>query len=189
MTKGCKFWDDPTRYCGQRDNSLEQYLFSSGQAGFETCGPTAAVNALKAIGYEIETETPGGYNPQPEDVLFLFMNDRRNWPQFQVIRPNLTPGKLPGNRVPQYYPWSIEQVFGVTDVEFLWGPTFGNVAINVTQGRAVQLCMTKGHFVTFVAFDDSTNELVYWDPMEGGFGKRLKAADFAQFEPYYILYK
>lgn len=165
MTKGAEHWQDPNRYHSQENNPTEAYnkarLASRATYWLETCGPTAAVNAMAAMGYDLTVTTRGVYNPQPEEVLMDFLNDPRNDAELDRIRE--LSEDIPENQVPQFYPYAVLQVFGVP-AAFDWGTAWGQIVADLDNGRAVMVCLKEpGHYIAIVAYDAHANELVFHD--------------------------
>jgi hypothetical protein len=197
MIKGLTFWNDKSKYSVQMDNPTEQYnIEKNGKAGYtESCGPTSAINILAAGGKNIQVITPGKWEPQPEQVLWDYFNDPRNFEKFKAARPDLAPGTYPGNRIAQYYPVAIREVFG-QECKFIMGFNFSAAVLAIQNGKGVQICLKKpGHFIPLVAFDDTTKELIYNDPYpdrfsdKNGFNRRMGEAEFkTNVQPYAIIY-
>jgi hypothetical protein len=168
MILGAKLWDDKSTYYSQLNNPLETFLKKLGVKGWlETCGPTAAINCLAALGYDLTIKYPGGWEPQPESVLEDWLNDPRNYPEMKLARPNLDPSTYPGNRIPQYYPIAVMRVFGKHG-QYIEGLPFEIVCRKLEEGCTVQLCLIEpGHFIGAVAYDKDTNEIIYRDPWKG----------------------
>jgi len=196
MIKGTDRWHDV--YYSQENNPTEAFLkaaMGTLKSWLESCGPTAAVNCLAAMGLNVRIECPGIYKPQPEEVLMDYFNDPRNEAKLKEIRD--LPESIPENRVPQFYPQAVYDVFRQRCI-FRWGPSFGGVADHVSDGRAVQLCLKKpGHYIAIIAYDDVKDELIFNDPWGGRFkdGKsgrhrRLNRTEFFDnVQNYYILYR
>jgi hypothetical protein len=199
MINGAAFWDDRSRYYTQTNNSVERMLQRyDARASVVTCGPSASVNCLAAIGADVESISPGRYRPQPEDVLALWFHDYRNWPTLAKIRSATDPAKsvYSPHEVPQYYPAAIKSVFDV-DARFQWGRGFDDVIDDVETGHPVMVNLKPGsigHFVSIVAYDDQADELIYHDswpegiPGHNGFAVRLNRDDFQNTEPYKIVF-
>lgn len=197
VIKGLVGWQDRDRYYTQTNNSIETFNKSDGKTkGWsESCGPTSATTLVAMMGTNVEVTTPGGWKPQPEQVLWDYLNDPRNFPKFKTARPNLEPGLVPGNRVPQYYPVAVQEVFGRTGA-FREGLKFDDVAQWVAAGKGVQLCLKDpGHYIPVVAFDDTTNELIFHDPFPlrfpdgNGFSRRLTKDEFQKnVQTYGVFY-
>lgn len=195
MIRGAPHWSDRSRYYTQTNNPTEEMLRKSGNSSYlETCGPTAAVNCLASLGVPVAIRCPGPYRPQPEEVLVDYFNDPRNYDALRIERDNLDPASLPGNRVPQYYPLAVREVFG-SKASFHWGKSWENIKNKLEHGHAVQLCLRKpGHYIAAVAFDDSTDEIIFhdsWPARVGGdgFACRMDIAEFtSNVEPFFIVF-
>lgn len=197
MISGAGYWDDRDRYYSQENNPTEAFLKATIDSRFfwlESCGPTSAVNCLSAMGFRTDVECPGAYEPQPEEVLMDFFNDPRNKAKLDAVR--VVADNIPENRVPQYYPVGVKEVFDAV-CEFKWGPTFKVVADLVSSGHAVQVCLVKpSHYIAVVAYDTIKKELVYHDSHgsrfadgKGGFARRMTEDEFkSNVQPYYIVY-
>ncbi len=198
MIRGTVHWSDRKRYYSQANNPTEALLkatMGNLKSWLESCGPTAAINCLASMGYDVHIVCPGEYKPQPEEVLMDYFNDPRNLETLKEIRD--LPESIPENRVPQFYPKAVREVFG-RPCEFRWGPTFGNIILHVEDGHAVQLCLKKpGHYIAVLAYDDSERELIFNDPWgerfkdgRSGWGRRLTQEEFeTNVQNYFILYK
>ena len=198
MIHGTEFWNKKGKYFSQTNNPTEAFLkaaMGNLKSWLESCGPTAAVNCLAAMGKNVEIECPGTYKPQPEEVLMDYFNDPRNSQKLKEIRD--LPDDIPENRVPQFYPQAVYDVFQQRCI-FRWGPSFESVADHVSNGRAVQLCLKKpGHYIAIIAYDDGEKELIFNDPWgerfkdgKSGRHRRLIQNEFlTNVQPYYILYQ
>ncbi len=196
MIHGTRFATDRDRYYIQTNNPTEQLLKKrEGEGWLESCGPSAAVNCLATLGYDLVILCPGVYKPQPEEVLMDFFNDPKNYAKFAEIRKDLDPVSFPGNRVPQWYPYAVQQVFAAT-ASFVWGSELEKITQFLKRGFAVQLCLKKpGHYIAVVAYDDETNELIFNDswpdrfPDKNGFNRRMGADEYKRnVKPWAILY-
>jgi hypothetical protein len=196
MIKGVQFWNDKGCYYTQSNNPTEEILRKRSDGNWlVSCGPSAAVTCIAAMGFDVTVSTPGAYKPQAEEVLMDFFNDPRNYAVLSKARPDTPPDVWHGNEVPQFYPVAVRDVFGVSAV-FVWGADFDKVAVLLQEGRAVQLCLVKpGHYIAAVAFDDQKRELIFNDPWPGrfadnnGFNRRMGEAEFkANVKPYHITY-
>jgi len=187
MIYGCKDWKNPEAFYIQTNNPTEDILRKSGLVNYlETCGPTAAVNCLAAMGRNVRIDTPGGYLPQPEEILTDFFNDPRNYPALQKERPDIKPTDYLGNQVPQYYPLAIKEVFGCS-ASFTFAD-WNRIVDYLKEGMACQICFVKpGHFVAAIAYDDTAKEIIYNDPM-GKFHARLPEAQQGNIKNYCIYY-
>jgi len=195
MIKGVKFWNARECYFVQTNNPTEEILRKrSDGVWLVSCGPSAAVTCIAAMGFDVSIKTPGGYAPQSEEVLMDFFNDPRNYPTLQKARPETPPDMWHGNEIPQFYPVAVKSVFGVT-AHFEWKADFDKAAAELSAGKAVQLCLKKpGHYIAAVAYDDERDEIIFNDPLPGrfkdgnGFNRRLKRIDFSNVKPFRIVY-
>ena len=176
MIRGALFWEMRTLYSVQTNNPTEAMLKKRREASWlESCGPTAAINCLVTAGQSTLISTPGGWEPQPEEVLLDYFHDYRNasllgsyeWP----------------NRVMALYEPAIKAVFGVrvAVLPFRWAILIDDLVAGCT----VQLLLKEpGHYIAAVAYDDETDEVLYWDswpdrfPDKKGFNVRLKREEF-----------
>jgi len=195
MIRGAPHWADRSRYYTQTNNPTEEQIRKSGaRSWLETCGPTAAVNCLAALGCAIDIRCPGPYRPQPEEVLADFFNDPRNYEALQKERTDIAPASLPGNRVPQYYPLAVREVFGV-QAGFAWVKDWIALVDYLVTGKAVQFCLkSPGHYLAAVAYDDMTDEIIYhdsWPARVGGdgFACRMALAEYqTNVQPFAVIY-
>lgn len=200
MIKGATFWDDREKYFVQTNNPTEEMLRKSlieKRTGYlESCGPTSALNCLAALGYFVTILTPGGYKPQPEEILTDFFNDPLNDREFERIRSGIQIANIPENRVPQYYPYAVRTVFEA-EAEFRWLKDWKEVTELLTKGSAIQLCLkSPGHYIAALAYDPEADEIVYNDPWPArsglknkGFNERMKKVEYeANVEGYVIVY-
>ncbi len=197
--KGVRFWNDRGRYYSQENNPTEAYLKATRHdrdSWLESCGPTAAVNCLAAMGKSVDITCPGTFKPQPEEVLMDFFNDPRIKDDLREIRSNSVVDMLPENRVPQYYPHGVYAVFGVRG-RFEWGNEWESIVKELDRGRAVQLCLKNpGHYIAVLAYDTQTRELIYNDPWgarfpdgKGGHNRRLSTRELREnVQPFRITY-
>jgi len=161
MIKGAKNWDKKSFHYYQTNNPTDSILTKIFKKKYlETCGPTAAVMCLLAIDKDVKITCPGTYSIQTEEVLSDWFND----PKVAHLREAIRKGVdyIPGNRIPQFYPEAVKHVYGFHDAEFKWTK---NIAGFLWSGHSVQLCLKKpGHFVTAVAYDDYSGDIIYHDP-------------------------
>ncbi|MFC1238402.1 C39 family peptidase [Treponema vincentii] len=196
MIKGVKFWNARECYFVQTNNPTEEILRKrSDGVWLVSCGPSAAVTCIAAMGFDVSIKTPGGYAPQSEEVLMDFFNDPRNYSELKAARPETPPDMWHGNEIPQFYPVAVKSVFGVKAC-FEWTAPFETVIAELQAGKAVQLCLKKpGHYIAAVAYDDVSDEVIFNDPLPGrfkdgnGFNRRLKRADFSNVKPFRIVYE
>lgn len=200
MIHGAKYWDDPDKKYSQENNAIENLLSTfTGKNQLETCGPTACINALATTGHNVDITMRGGADLQPEDVMTIWLNDPRNEPLLRLARGDIDPGDYMDNRVPQYYPIAVKKIFR-TEAVFSWGADFPSIAKCVSVGQAVVVLLKKpGHYITFKAYDDKTEELIYDDPWSKNpwpeslrgtspFSRRLKDRDFDNIDNFKIVF-
>lgn len=203
MIRGTKFWSDKDKYYTQTNNPTEEMLrkrLPKGPDGvvsgiFESCGPTAAVNCLASLGANIVVKTPGGFEPQPEEVLTGYFNDPRNYDALRKVGTGIDPAALPGNEVAAWYPLAVKAVFGAI-CQFVGKLDFEMAAKTVYNGSAIQVCMKiPGHFVALVAYDDEKKEFVINDSWGGrfsdgnGFNRRMTKDEFlSNVKPLCLIY-
>jgi hypothetical protein len=213
MIKGATYWNDKNRVYAQTNNPTEEILRKrigeippdilallrqANAAGYlESCGPTAAVTCLDCMGSPVAIRTPGGWDMQPEGVLADWFNDPRNYPAMRMVRGDAEadPERIPGNRVPQFYPVAVKHVFG-SGCSFLWLDNPEQAIDHIVAGRAVQLCLkTPGHYIAAVAYDDVTREIIYNDPWPGrhedgnGYNRRMTEAEWrVNLAPFSVVY-
>ena len=181
----------------QTNNPTEEQLRKHGVGSWlETCGSTAAVNCLAALGWDLTIVCPGPYQPQPEEVLADWMNDPRNYGELREARPDWNPEAAPGNRVADYYPRAVAAVFAAR-AEYVPLADRERLVEHLVAGRALQLClMPPGHYVAAVAYDQDTQEIVYHDSWPGrvkewngdGFARRMTRTEEAAIQPYVVVY-
>ena len=196
MIKGVQFWNDRACYFVQSNNPTEEILRKrSDGIWLVSCGPSAAVTCIAAMGFDVEVKTPGDYKPQSEEVLMDFFNDPRNYSQLKAARPETPPDMWHGNEIPQFYPVAVQSVFGIK-ARFEWTAPFEKVIAELQAGKAVQLCLKNpGHYIAAVAYDDERDEIIFNDPWPGrfkdgnGFNRRLKRVDFSNVKPFRIVYE
>jgi hypothetical protein len=166
---GAPFYNDRNRFYVQTNNPTDIYLRKvGGREWLETCGPTAAVNCLASLGHDLTCSTPGGYQPQPEEILHDWMNDPRKEDVRESIRKGV--GEIPGNRVPQFYPRAVFDVFGARG-EFLFTHSWDFIIEKMYEKKAVQVCLVSpGHYLAIVAYDPEMNDLIYNDSWPGRTG-------------------
>lgn len=196
MIKGAPYWNDRNHYYVQTNNPTETLLKKVRLTDWlESCGPTAAVNCISALGYDVTITCPGPYRPQPEEVLTDFFNDPVNFEKLERIR-QVDDQYLPKNRIPQLYPYAVKKVFGVP-ARFAWLSDFSDIADCFYIGSTVQLCLENpGHYVAVIAYDEEVDELIYNDPWPdrfpdgNGFNRRMDKTEYQDnVKPYAIIYR
>lgn len=202
MIYGAKYYNDKACHYSQTNNPTEEVLrkvdLGDGDKDhnwLETCGPTSALNCMAAIGHNVMIKTPGGYLPQPEEVLSDYFNDPRNYATLNEIRRETPGDKWMGNRIPQFYPTAVYSVFGV-QAHFGYF-THESVINRLKEGKTYQACLINpGHYISIVAYDSDTNEFIYNDSWlsrpglkNGGFNERMTVEQFqSNCRPYGIFY-
>lgn len=186
MIKGARHWNnrDLSMYV-QTNNAAESF------APLEACGPTAAVMCIAALGERVDVHCPGPWRPQPEDVLHLWFLDPRNIATLRAIRDL---SDVPGNRVPQYYPRAVAEVFAVR-CDFVYTNKLGAIQARLDDGHTVQLCLEQpGHYIAVLAYDTDTGELIYNDPWPArvggdGFNRRMGREEYERnVQPFALIY-
>lgn len=195
MIHGAPFWNDRGRiFFSQENNPTEQLLKKRKNKGWlESCGPTAAVSCLAALDYDLNVCCPGSYKPQPEEILMDFFNDPRNYAAFEKIRRDTDPISFPGNRIPQWYPHAVKEVFGAVG-DFVFTNEIGVTISALKKAHAVMLCLIEpSHFIAAVAYDDETKEIIYNDSWPSrwsdgnGFNRRMNEEDFEKNVKNYVI--
>lgn len=196
MIHGAKHWNDLSRYYVQTNNPTEEILRKRSDGNWlVSCGPSAAVGCLAAMGHPISIKCPGRYQPQPEETLMDYFNDPRKYKNLQRARPEINPAEWHGNEIPQFYTIAVPEVFGV-DADFRWCNSINKVATELFKGHAVQLNLeTPGHYIAAVAWDDQTREIIFNDPWpvrfpnKDGFNRRMSEEEFrTNTKPFIIVY-
>lgn len=195
MIHGATHWSDRTQFYIQGNNAVEGFLKKkAGSSWLESCGPSAAVNCIAAIGGDLEVKCPGSYNPQPEDTLFLFFNDPRNYGDMSDEYSGVSPHAIPANRVMQWYPLAVSSVFGAhAQYRHINGYELTQL---LTAGQPVQILLRKpSHFIAAVAWDDKSRKVVYNDswperfPDGNGFNRDIDLDELMNnCEPYGVVY-
>jgi len=197
-----EYGNDPDIYITQTNNPTETLLgkirlHTPGLTALQSCGPSSAAMAIAAIhGYDfLKITTPGGYEPQPEEVLMDFFNDPRNKEEFIKIRSNFNTDRINFNEVPQYYPFAVSQVFGVK-ASFEWGAKFDQIYKDIEKGYSTQIALKNpGHYVTIVGCNNENKSIIYHDPWPQRFAdnngyKRIMSFDELKnnVKPYRVVY-
>jgi hypothetical protein len=92
MIKGVKFWNGRDCYYTQTNNPTEEILRKRPDRDWlVSCGPSAAVTCIAAMGFPVLCECPGSYVPQSEEVLKDFFHDPRNYAELKKARPDTPP--------------------------------------------------------------------------------------------------
>lgn len=178
-------------YFKQTNNVIESFTKKKYKKKYlESCGNTSATMGscmMSKNPLDIEVAKNGIWQCQPEDYLFLHMNDEKNYKKFLAVRKLDLKNKYPGNRVPQYYPVALDEVFNIK-CEFVWKAT-KNYWINTIRNKnVIMICLRKpGHYILLHNFDTSTEEFIFSDPWSSR--KGLKNKGFFERITYDILRK
>ncbi len=186
---GTSHWNDRNKAYYQQSNNPTEHMLKvrlpHGISWLETCGPTAAINCIASMGNPVEIYTPGGYLPQPEEVLSDWFNDPQNFERMKHIWSVLSPEEVAGNEVLDWYPLALRQVFDVA-AHLVSDLTAQDAVAHLCSGGALQICLkSPGHYLALVAYDDITNEFIYHDswaerwPEGDGFCRRMTMNEFA----------
>jgi len=187
MIEGALYHDDRTRYCIQTNNPTEQILRKRREADWlESCGPTAAVNCLSALGHNVAVLCPGAWQPQPEEILLDWFHDPRNARFVGSV-------EMP-NRVLSLYVPAVEAVFGIQTI--VVPLRLDALREYLETNHAVQLLLKQpGHYIAAVAWDSETEEILYWDSWpdrfadKDGFNKRMSSREYqVNTHPTGVLY-
>jgi hypothetical protein len=149
----------------------------------ETCGPSAAINCLSALGYNLDISTSAGkVNIQPEDFLMTWMMNN-----VETLKKVRNVNNILPNEVPQFYPLAVKSVFNA-EAEFKYIKDFDVVAKLIKDGdKAVEVCI-PGHYIAFIGFDDEKNELIYHDSFSGPSKRMTKERYDKDVSSWIILY-
>lgn len=196
MRTGARHWNDRNYYYIQTNNPTEQALKTYGKdVWLVSCGPTAAINCVAAIGAVVTVHAPSGkWTFQPEECLLDFMLDPRSEPKLNAIRD--LPTSISNQEVPQYYPYAVNMLFGVT-ARFLFTDSYDTVAAHIRDQGTAQICLrSPGHYLAVVAVDETSGELVYNDSWpqrhddSNGFNRVMTKNEFEnECQPFVILYE
>lgn len=189
---------NPDAYYSQTNNVVETILAKTkADRKLETCGPTSATIIVDALGKLVPITTPGGWRPQPEDILAAWFNDPRNYDEMKKYRDGVDPAEIMGNEVPQWYPPALKAVFGV-ESKFSWGMSFDVIWTALGEGRGVLATLKKpGHYIAIVGFDTDAREVIFHDPWPGdpwparyagtpGQCRRLTELELVNLQPFRV---
>ncbi len=128
----------------------------------ESCMIASAVIGCAATGHDVELWD----GVQPEDYLMNWVNNPHNYDLLRSIRRDTDPEVWMCNRIPQYIPVAVREIFGA-DSLFVSGVKDQVSSILKEQG-AIQVCYRDpGHAVLVVEYDTDTNTVVVVDPVKG----------------------
>lgn len=162
---GTLYWADASKYYKQNNNPIEKW-----SKKLVSCGPSAAINCLAAMGLLPVARKTGEYEHQPEQDLFDAMNDEKNQPLLYRVRGDEDAKKYPANEIPQFYPPILKMLYNI-DAEFVWTHDWSYITEELKRKRAVMLCLEKpGHFIAAVAYNTVKDLIIYRDPYYGRTG-------------------
>jgi len=156
-------------YFSQENNVIETFTKKKYKKNYlESCGNTCGTMGscmMSKKPKDIEVAKPKIWQAQPEDYLFLYMNDFRLYKEFLSIRKLDLKNEYPGNRVPQYYPNALKAVFDI-DAIFIWDVNKNYLINEIRKKNVVQICLKKpGHYILLTNFDTMTEEFIFCDPL------------------------
>jgi hypothetical protein len=194
---GCTRWADPDAFYSQENTPTEHLLKfrSPTSSPLETCGPSASLNYQASVGCSVDFETPGGYAPQPEEVLTDWFNDPRNFVRMRAAWKGLDPAVMLGQEADPWYPLGVEEVFG-NRCDFVGALTADQVVNHLKLGRALQACLKDPrHFIAIVAADEARRQFILKDswgsrwPQRDGFCQRTDWLEFdTKTKPVNLVY-
>jgi hypothetical protein len=155
--------------CMLRKDEIQEMQNSTPKMWLETCGTHSNSNAIMATrkdpnDFILSLSSNGRWYPRMPDILALWLNTPQNYSKMLSVRSSLDPDSYFGNEIPQYYPITVKEVFGV-DCSFNDNHTWATLVSNIKIHSAVVLCLKiPGHFICAIGYDDSANEIIYVDP-------------------------
>jgi len=174
------FGQDRNRFFAQDNNAIEAALKKLGlKSWLETCGPSAICNAAASVSDVYYHNLTHKYKPlQPEDMLFVYLNDPKNEKVFNAVRGNVT--NYMYNRIPQFLPIAAKNLFNI-DAYFTYG--IGKIKTYLSNNKAVIVLHSNEHFLTVVGFDTNNfyiNDSWIKNPLNknGGFNEVYEQSDF-----------
>jgi hypothetical protein len=215
MIYGTKYWKDKTIWYVQTNNVLEVI----DDDGLSFCGTSASMTCLSSIHMpKIENIKVklGNYSLQKDDILGMFLNDPKNEKElFEYRKLEEYRGHM--QEVPQYYPYAIKELFKENCYYIGWNfnksqvskdiilnnqikgkrITWDYVVYWMKKGYSLQTpLISPGHYISIVAYDSDTNELIYYDPWPNrkglknrGFQERMNKEKFtSNTQGYGIVY-
>jgi hypothetical protein len=168
--------DGSSFFWAQTCSAIEHILFGDQVANhndsnfahaLESCGPHAAVNALMAVHPDpasVVVGAPGGTAQiRLPDYLCVWLNTPSQLPRFSnIVGTDLT-DKL-ANEYRVLYATVMLEVFG-SPCQFINTHTKDSALGFLKAGKALQVALVNPkHYVTIVAYDETTDEFVYVDP-------------------------
>lgn len=171
---------------GKIDSVTLDKIGKSVKTFLESCGPTSGVSVIGACCGEtaLVIRTPGGYLPQPEEVLSDYFNDPANYSTLKAAASWFDPTKLRGNEAAVWYPIAVKAVFGI-NAKFVGSLTFDQVVSHISKNQGVQIVLKNpGHFLAIVGVDTDKKELIYNDSWPNrhsdgnGFNRRMTFEEY-----------
>jgi hypothetical protein len=115
-----------------------------------------------------------------------------------MIRKRIVCDRIPGNRIPQFYPQAVKEVFGAKG-NFIWvkQDKFRTVVSSIDNRHVVQMCLKKpGHYIAALAYDTEKKCIIYNDPWSGrsglkndGFNEEMYEDEFERnVQDFFIVY-
>lgn len=146
-----------------RKKNISSFGESSGLYWLETCFCHSGTNGLIATGHDVAVKTPSGAQIRPPDAITCWLNDPGNYAILKQTR-DIDPNQYMGNEIPQWGTLALQEMFGV-QARFTWDHVFQDIVNTVSAGNAVVFAIDKPqHFECFIAYDETTSELIYVDP-------------------------
>jgi len=150
-----------------RKMNISSFNQEAARYWLETCGSQSLVNGKVAVGRSVDVVFPTGRKVRSPDAVTVVLNDRGYYDELRKVRNDPQtdlPTHYMGNEIAQYLAWAGHSLFE-GGAEFQWLKDFNKVADIVSQGCAVEISLLSPlHFLVVVAFDETTNELIYVDP-------------------------
>lgn len=164
MIIGLKKYNDPDAYFSQENNAIEKILSTlECPTRLETCGPTAVVSTMAAMGKDISIKI-GKFCPQPEDLLTIWFNDFRNYRKMRDLYSYLDPARYCGNEVLEWYPLAIMEIFDIK-AKFFYKVDAESIVRALVDNIGTVVCLRDpGHYISIVAFDTTRGIFIYNDP-------------------------
>jgi hypothetical protein len=170
--KGARFWNDRDHYYTQTNNPTEEILRKRSDGNWlVSCGPSAAVSCLSAMGHDVAVKCPGSYAPQPEESSWTSSTTRG------TTTRSASPARRPTRRtgtgtrfpvLPGRGPGRIRRPRGLLLVQ-RYRPGGREPARG--EGRPA-VPGQAGPLVAAVAWDEEARELIFNDPWPGRFADK-----------------
>lgn len=164
-----KNWADEDTYYIQTNDPITEMLRKEDGKGFlESCGVGIIANLITTCGIVSDRELrepqpPYYWLPQPEATMMDYFHSPENYAKFKKIRPKLNPEKFWNNRVPQFYPIMLKDIFKI-ESKFEW-KNIHSIKELIKKNIGIMVCLTNpGHYIGIVGYDDVTKQVCYRDP-------------------------